>query len=188
MDDLLMTECSTSTHDQQPFFRIGDLEQRGISLRQLRLVVSEMDKRCENEGWVSVIDAKRGERLTPKTVTLYDLCDHMIVPDTCQRSCSYVELIADRKQPPDWYVSHWWGEYVHRLLDCLSTHAEDEGLGEDVVYWVCAFANRQHDQGEMGFTMLEDSPCMRVLRACKVSPCLLAVRGHGRGRRRRCMA
>ena len=40
-----------------------------------------------------------------------------------------------------------WGEPVCDFIACLERHAELRGLGEDTVYWVCAYANNQHELG-----------------------------------------
>ena len=33
------------------------------------------------------------------------------------------------------------------FLRCIERHAADHGLGDDAAYWICAYANNQHDLG-----------------------------------------
>ena len=137
-----------------PGCTIDDVTNRGISLDQLEALEVEMDRRCVEERWASTDPAKQGERLTPATVTLYDLCALLIKPATRARNCAYVELVACGPQIPGWFISHWWGEFVKHFIACVRVHAQDHGLDGSAVYWVCAYANRQHDLGtEMGFTI-----------------------------------
>ena len=41
-----------------------------------------------------------------------------------------VEYMAEGPQPPEWFVSHWWGEPVSDFLACLEQHALDRGTGK----------------------------------------------------------
>ena len=77
---------------------IAKTEERAITVRQLRELVEQLKRRCVAEGWTSTNPSKNGERLTPETVTLYDLCHYLIKPLTAARKCSYVELVASGPQ------------------------------------------------------------------------------------------
>lgn len=63
--------------------------------------------------------------------------------------CSYVETIAKGQQIPSWFVSHLWGESVFDFVKCVKQYAEDHDNYslDDVHYWICAYANNQHDLG-----------------------------------------
>ena len=122
---------------------IPRVEERGITLHQLHAVWRHIERRCERERWVSFA----GELLTPGTVTLYDACRYVIKPATAERQCSLVELMASGPQPPRWFVSHWWGEEICDFIACLEQHAADHCLDFHTPYWVCAYANNQHDLG-----------------------------------------
>jgi hypothetical protein len=120
------------------------VEERAITLRQLRAVWRNIERRCAAEGWTGW-----GDRvLTPETVTLYDVCKYVCLPVTAARECAFVELFADSPQPPRWFVSHWWGEPVKDFIACLEQHALDHCLDEHAPYWVCAYANNQWALGE----------------------------------------
>ena len=90
-----------------PFGRgcaIEKTEERAISLAQLRAVRATIERRCEAEGWATW----QGQPLVPGAVALYDADKYLIRPATVARKCAFVELVAARPQPPDWFVSHWW--------------------------------------------------------------------------------
>jgi len=102
---------------------------------------------------------------------LYDIDEYVTRPATIESQLSLVELMATSLQPVDFFVSHFWGEPTKHFVHCLEQHSEDRGLeskvgcshgevlqlhpgwlgGRSPNYWVCAFANRQHDiESEMG--------------------------------------
>ena len=118
---------------------IAAAEERGMNLQQLRGLSGQIDRRCIAEGWTTVA----GDRLTPETVTMHDAVRYVIKPATATRLCSYVEVFAPAPQPPEWVVSHWWGEPVRRLLAALYQHAQDYQLGGDSCYWLAACATNQ---------------------------------------------
>ena len=135
---------------------IAETPYRAITLRQLREVGQQIVARCEAEQWEGDVRQPDGSfarvRLTPMTVNLYHLNELFIKPRTLDRKCSYVELVASSPQKPDWFVSHWWGEPVLLFLRCLERHAADhtypgEEVDENTAYWVCAYANNQHELG-----------------------------------------
>ena len=89
-------------------------------------------------------------------VNLYELCECLIKPLTVPARCSYVERIAEsiHLQMPSFFVSHWWGESVVASVKCIQKHAFLRGRSKADAYWICAYANNQHDpSAEIG-----DSP------------------------------
>lgn len=119
---------------------ITNTEERGITLSQLCAVWAHIQRRCVPERWANV----RGDLLKPKTVTLYEAVRYVIKPATAKRECSYIELVANGPQLPEWFVSHWWGEPIRLFICCIERHAADHGLAKGTPYWVCAYANNQH--------------------------------------------
>ena len=96
-------------------------------------------------------------------VNLYDLNEHLIKEATVGRKCSLAELMCDEQQPPDKFVSHWWGESIVDFLACLKQHSKDrfeDGQidGRPVRYWVCAYCNNQHNlKEEVGVPLRQTS-------------------------------
>lgn len=129
------------------------VELRGITLRQLRAVYANIVERCEKEGWVNY----KGERLTPETVTLYDVNKYIVLPFTKDSQASFVETLPTTggTQDPRFFLSHWWGEPFVRTLACLEKFVEDfdwnpsdddargGGMTIDTPIWICLFANNQ---------------------------------------------
>jgi len=125
---------------------IEKTEERGITLVQLQAIIRHISRRCGKEGWTSTNPHNPG-RLTVEVINLYDVAFWVLRPATKPRQCSYIELVADNKQPPQWFVSHWWGEAVACFMKCIEEHMGLRGLAVSVAYWVCAYANNQHQLG-----------------------------------------
>eukprot|EP00930_Biecheleria_cincta_P031843 TRINITY_DN22091_c0_g1_i1.p1 TRINITY_DN22091_c0_g1~~TRINITY_DN22091_c0_g1_i1.p1 ORF type:complete len:1181 (+),score=181.17 TRINITY_DN22091_c0_g1_i1:54-3596(+) len=81
-------------------------------------------------------------------MNLYHANDWIIKPATAAARCSMVELLADHEQIPTWFISHWWGETISSFVRCVARHEQVRALPDTAAYWVCAYANRQHDLGE----------------------------------------
>jgi len=61
-------------------------------------------------------------------------------------SVSFKEIISMTGTKPDWYCCHSWGDSVLNFIACCEEHARLRCLCERTSsYWVCAYANRQHD-------------------------------------------
>ena len=81
--------------------------------------------------------------------------------------------MASEEQPPDYFVSHTWGEPIVHMLACLRQHAKDRGLedeegfheGEKVNphpgylggraprYWICGYGMPQCTQNTLSETL-----------------------------------
>lgn len=114
---------------------IADTALRAIELNQLKRVVQHIRNRLgdSTQGWkVTRFQAGVARSVvatSPDEINLNDLCEHVILAATASRQCSMVEFMAEAsEQPPDYFVSHWWGEPVVPFLECLKQHSEDKGL------------------------------------------------------------
>lgn len=95
--------------------------------------------------------------------------DHIDLHD----SLSYKELISSEPTEPTWFCCHWWGEPIHDFVACCKQHARFRGQsGREASYWVCAYANRQHD---LGADISDDPQQSSFRRAMKVAQGLLLV-------------
>jgi len=130
------------------------VEERGITLRQLRAVWANIVRRCEEEGWIN----DEGNLLTPKTVTFYDANRYVIKPFTVGSKNAFVTSLPSTAgtQPPRFVACHWWGQTVANFISCIeqlvrdfgsNIYDEDDqrggGLTADTPIWVCAFAKNQ---------------------------------------------
>ena len=155
---------------------IPDTARRAMSLEQLEKIYKHIERRltADDEVW-SVQRLAPGIGLAatdlrdPTLANLYDVDSYVIRPSTKARRCSMVERMATAEQPPDYFVSHWWGEHVLGFTKCLREHSRDRhppvfdwgpdlyysagdeprtlpsALGRSTRYWVCAYANNQHN-------------------------------------------
>eukprot|EP00930_Biecheleria_cincta_P081214 TRINITY_DN6998_c0_g3_i1.p1 TRINITY_DN6998_c0_g3~~TRINITY_DN6998_c0_g3_i1.p1 ORF type:complete len:1165 (+),score=209.90 TRINITY_DN6998_c0_g3_i1:78-3572(+) len=78
---------------------------------------------------------------------------------SCEVTFSYKELMSPEAQPALWFCSHWWGEPILDFVSCCKHHSELKASKQaDSSYWVCAYANRQHDiEADLGSDVLESS-------------------------------
>ena len=80
---------------------------------------------------------------------LYHASSWVIVPSTKGLNgagCSFVELLTEEaaQQKPSWFVSHAWKEPIYRFIAVVRKHAAIRLL-DDGCYWICAYANNQHN-------------------------------------------
>ena len=101
---------------------------------QVRKLQSLADEEGVILGWFDRYE----EKCKLDTVNLYDVNNYIIKPETEEKQCSYVELVAPagtRAQTPKWFVSHWWGEPVMDFIACVEEHAKVRALNqEEAVY------------------------------------------------------
>lgn len=117
-----------------PGYSIPEVENRGISVKQLKQVYREIEDRCIVENWENY----EKKQLTPEEVTLYDIKDTIILSRSKDKKCSYVERIASGPQRPTKFMSHWWGDRVCSMIYCLDQYIKDRGLLEDeTFFWIC---------------------------------------------------
>mmetsp|Transcript_51023 Transcript_51023/g.119341 ORF Transcript_51023/g.119341 Transcript_51023/m.119341 type:complete len:753 (+) Transcript_51023:103-2361(+) len=152
--------------------RIPQVEERGIMVKQLELLIEFLRRRSHPKttvirGWKEAIS---GEPLTLRTIDMYQLNRHLIKPLTQQAQCSYVEAIAfsQTSQHPNWFVSHWWGDPVMDLVAKIKKHVETrypQMCGVTAAYWVSAFAFNPHDPEPAMTKHPADSPIVKALLA-----------------------
>ena len=129
---------------------IEKTELRGITLPQLEQLDDFIEMHADEHGVLHGWLDRKGQPLHKDRINLYDVVKYVVKPATKEHKCSYVELVAPAgtsSQRPKWFVSHWWGEPVKDFIKALKNHAEVRGLASTDAYWVCAYANNQHDLG-----------------------------------------
>ena len=84
---------------------IAHTEARGITVRQLHLLSELISAVLEA---TVLIDKFRKLPITQKSVNMYNICAHFVMPLTADERCSFVELVEDEVKPPQWFVSHAW--------------------------------------------------------------------------------
>lgn len=141
---------------------VKDCAERAMTLHELRVVRAVIMSNCIKHKWKSSLD---GKRIRPDDVNLYDLNTILIKPLTKKRNCAFKELFPSGAAAPAYYVSHWWGEKVLDFIKCCEYHAEMHDLDPYTArYWVCAYANRQHDLGADLGTNPEESSFQKAMK------------------------
>ena len=83
----------------------------------------------------------------PAAVNMHDVCALFVKPLTEPHKCSFVDLVAEAAQAPKWFVSHAWSTPFSQTVSMLNFHVKSHKLPPTTNYWICTFANNQHDLG-----------------------------------------
>lgn len=75
-------------------------------------------------------------------------------------------------QVPTWFISHAWAEPVWEFVNCVARHGQLRDLRETDAWWVCAYANNQH---ELGKDLTQDPRSTSFFRAMSLCDGLLIV-------------
>ena len=85
-------------------------EHRGITLTQLLDLWAKIESLADEDGYLQGWKDRDGNTCHKDTVNLYDVVKYLVKPETAEKKCSYVELVAPpgtKAQTPKWFVSHW---------------------------------------------------------------------------------
>lgn len=129
------------------------VEHRAITVYQLSAIKKFIQDRANDKGrlvgWYDNF-SKDNPALYAKSVNLYQVARWIIYPLTERDRSSYIEAVSTdaELQKPSWFVSHWWGEAVLQFIDCVVNHQNVRTLSHNAAYWVCAYANNQHELGK----------------------------------------
>ena len=89
------------------------------------------------------------QRLTQENLQMYSVDTYFVKPLTEPYKCSFVDLVSTAKtQPPKWFVSHAWSTPFSQTVLMLRLHMQSRDLPPTTPYWICTFANNQHDLGQ----------------------------------------
>jgi hypothetical protein len=106
---------------------------------------------CENRGvtyaQMSRLCAYAGTRMKDWKVSTLTHCsiDTWVArPVTNENNSALMEHLALKKQPPSWFISHFWGQPTADFLECVITYLNVRRVGSDTCLWVCAYAYRPH--------------------------------------------
>ncbi|CAK8998889.1 unnamed protein product [Durusdinium trenchii] len=122
----------------------------GMALPKARATVLRAQLEVEDDVeklnvWVCLL---RGHFVNMSSEVLFDEEDELPASDMsviARNSISYKELLSSEACLPVWYCTHWWGEPLHSFILCCQEHAILRRLGSSASYWVCGYANRQHE-------------------------------------------
>ena len=89
------------------------------------------------------------QRLTRENLEMHSVNKYFVKPLTEPYKCSFVDLVSTAKtQPPKWFVSHAWSTPFSQTVSMLRLHMQSRDLPPTTPYWICTFANNQHDLGQ----------------------------------------
>ena len=145
---------------------IPDCAERAVTLEQLQELASYVQEVSEAD-----FLKNRGTTVTSDAVNLYVINDAFVMPLTQQFKCSWVELVATGPQLPRWFVSHWWGTPFPQTVSLLAFHTLQRHL-ELSPYWICTFANNQHDLSGLS-GQLRHTPFVQAILRCEGTVVLL---------------
>ena len=130
---------------------IDDTAKRGITNQQLNQASDFVNGVLTEVEIVETFEFSplRGKRLTPDNVSMYSVHDYFVFPITLPHLCSFVDLVSTaEEQPPEWFVSHAWSTPFSQTVSMLNHHVKSRKLPPTTAYWICTFANNQHDLGQ----------------------------------------
>jgi len=126
----------------------------GITLRQVRAVLANVERRCTEETW----EDWEGNALTPETVNLYDIEKYIVKPFTKDKNCSFVSALPSTRgyRKSRIHISCPFSLTINKVLACLErfvldfhincSDEQDEkggGMTEDTPVWLIGFATDQ---------------------------------------------
>ena len=130
---------------------IADTAKRAITNQQLNQASDFVNRVLTEVEIVETFEFSplRGKRLTPDNVSMYSVHDYFVFPITLPHLCSFVDLVSTaEEQPPEWFVSHAWSTPFSQTVSMLNHHVKSRDLPPTTAYWICTFANNQHDLGQ----------------------------------------
>lgn len=162
------------------YCQILETERRGITVGQLRQLLAFVRRRRNADGtirgWKDTGSSSPtfGLPIHYATFNLYQALTWVIKPSTAAHSCSYVELASSshNSQVPVWFVSHFWGEAIADFIACIEKHVTRRQLRDTSPYWVCAYANNQH---ELGCDLTRDPKMTSFFKAMRLAVGLLLI-------------
>lgn len=132
--------------------RINLVENRGMTMHQFRALIAFLKKRCKEDGTIEGFYYANSAPIYLDKLNLYDLNLWVIKAVTGKWRCSYVEAVVglgmESLQVPRWFVSHFWGESILDFVMCIEEHMAVRSISDSCAYWICAYANNQHELGK----------------------------------------
>jgi len=115
-----------SSHFNNQGCKIDRVEMRGITIQQLQDIFDDVKKLCENELKLLSID----------DITIDQFKEKLILKQTENRKCSYVELKASCEQKTTWCVVYRPSQSFKEIFTVLKQHSIDRELDPTDSYWI----------------------------------------------------
>lgn len=114
-----------SSHLNNQGCKIDRVEMRGITIQQLQDIFDDVKKMCENH-----------ESLSIDNITIDQFKEELILKQTMNRKCSYVELKARCEQKTTWCVVYRPSQSFKEIFTVLKQHSIDRELDPTDSYWI----------------------------------------------------
>jgi len=149
---------------------IPDHASRGITVKQLRDFKYFLQRLCcagllNRDVPPAAQEQKCSNRIAWFDLNMYDICDEVVKPViryqfpdfpadpiTGRQWFSWVELVAESRQPPLLFFSHWWGGCFRDFVYIVETLCKDSQLSINSSIWICTFALCQFGE-DLGATL-----------------------------------
>ncbi|CAE7266599.1 FBL4 [Symbiodinium sp. CCMP2592] len=119
--------------------RIDAPEDRAITFDQLTEVLNYAVSACDR--WQD-LSTSEIQPLTSHGLDHYDVVNWILRPVSEANSGSFVEMVATCPQEPEYYLSHYFGQPVGDILQCVRHHLRTRHFSDDTPYWAWAYAHR----------------------------------------------
>ncbi|CAE7191994.1 unnamed protein product [Symbiodinium sp. KB8] len=119
--------------------RIDAPEDRAITFDQLTEVLSYALSACDR--WQD-LSTSEIQPLTSHGLDHYDVVNWILRPVSEANKGSFVEMVATCIQEPEYYLSHYFGQPVGDILQCVRHHLRTRHFSDDTPYWIWAYAHR----------------------------------------------
>lgn len=108
---------------------------RGVTLGQLRTFSRKAQRQI----------ARAQFDIPWEEITVADICEKVVKKETAHRSCSYVELIADGPQIPQYCINYQFATSYADVMSSIEWFAEACNLKDSAVLWFNLLSYNQHD-------------------------------------------
>lgn len=154
---------------------IEKTEYRGVTFEQFQQVLDYSHRYCE--GWYDIAPAKvsktSGHNLSMDFLNFHHLNAWLFEPATKPKKCAMAEMLTNKPQPPEWFISHWWGEPVVAFSESWQAQMATRRLAPECPYWISAFAIKQHSSQSEFTTDPKKSNMYKALEAAKFKMLLI---------------
>lgn len=123
-DTIISLADGDSSHLNNQGCKIDRVEMRGITIQQLQDIFDDVKKMCKNES-LSIDD-----------ITIDQFKEKLILKQTEDENCSYVELKARCEQKTTWCVVYRPSQSFKEIFTVLKQHSIDRELDPTDSYWI----------------------------------------------------
>jgi len=109
-------------------------------------------------------------------INMYDIVDNIVKPITkgpgrdgsFPDGCSYVEVVTTFAQPPELFISHYFGQPFAVFMNALNVYMKRHGLPREICFWISSFASRHWSKDQELSSNIDMLPFMCALQCPSV--------------------